>query len=69
MSIVAKRLVGSRYQDATWHGGRPRPRRLCVRWGPIYGVKPLKTSIVGALGIFKPNLPIARGPLVPSASF
>jgi len=18
----------------TWHGGRPRPRRLCVRWGP-----------------------------------
>ena len=21
-------------QDATWHGGRPRRRRLCVRWGP-----------------------------------
>ena len=21
-------------QDATWHGARPRPRRLCVRWGP-----------------------------------
>jgi len=21
-------------QDATWYGGRPRPRRLCVRWGP-----------------------------------
>jgi len=20
-------------QDATWYGGRPRPRRLCVRWG------------------------------------
>ena len=20
-------------QDATWHGGRPQPRRLCVRWG------------------------------------
>jgi len=19
-------------QDATWYGGRPRPRRLCVRW-------------------------------------
>ena len=18
----------------TWHGGRPQPRRLCVRWGP-----------------------------------
>jgi len=21
-------------QDATWYGGRPRPRRLCIRWGP-----------------------------------
>ena len=21
-------------QDATWYGGRPRPRRRCVRWGP-----------------------------------
>jgi len=21
-------------QDATWYGGRPRPNRLCVRWGP-----------------------------------
>ena len=21
-------------QDATGHGARPRPRRLCVRWGP-----------------------------------
>jgi len=21
-------------QDATWRGGRPRPRRHCVRWGP-----------------------------------
>jgi len=20
-------------QDATWYGGRPRPRRHCVRWG------------------------------------
>jgi len=20
-------------QDATWYGGRPPPRRLCVRWG------------------------------------
>jgi len=31
--IVAKRLE---HQDATWCGGRPRPRRLCVRWGPSY---------------------------------
>ena len=21
-------------QDATWYGGRPQPRGLCVRWGP-----------------------------------
>jgi len=21
-------------QDAAWYGGRPRPRRHCVRWGP-----------------------------------
>ena len=21
-------------QDATWYGGRPRPRRLCARWEP-----------------------------------
>ena len=21
-------------QDATWYGGKPRPRRLCVRWRP-----------------------------------
>jgi len=23
-------------QGATWHGGRPRPRRHCVRWGPSF---------------------------------
>jgi len=22
------------HQDATWCGGRPQPRRLCVRWRP-----------------------------------
>ena len=22
------------HQDATWYGGRHRPRRHCVRWGP-----------------------------------
>ena len=21
-------------QDGTWHGDRPQPRQLCVRWGP-----------------------------------
>ena len=24
---------GCMHQDATWYGGRPQPRRLCVRWG------------------------------------
>jgi len=23
-------------QDVTWYGGRPRPRRLCVRWGQTH---------------------------------
>jgi len=26
-------------QDATWFGGRPWPRRLCVRWGPTHSKK------------------------------
>jgi len=25
---------GCMYQDTTWYGGRPHPRRQCVRWGP-----------------------------------
>jgi len=25
---------GWMYQDTTWYGGRPLPRRHCVRWGP-----------------------------------
>jgi len=25
---------GWMHQNGTWHGGRPQPRRLCVRWGP-----------------------------------
>ena len=24
---------GCMYQDITWYGGRPQPRRHCVRWG------------------------------------
>jgi len=32
MSVVAKWLDGSRW-DATWYGGRPQPRRHCIRWG------------------------------------
>jgi len=26
---------GWMHQNATWYGGRPQPRRLCVRWDPI----------------------------------
>jgi len=29
--------------DATWYGGKPRPRRRCVRWGrssPLKGAQP-----------------------------
>jgi len=26
-------------RDATWKGGRPRPRRHCVRWGPSSPIK------------------------------
>jgi len=33
MSVVAKWLDGSRCQLVTWYGGRPRPRRHCIRWG------------------------------------
>jgi len=24
---------GCMHQDATWYGGRPQPRVLCIRWG------------------------------------
>ena len=34
MSIVTKRLDGSRIQDATWYEARARPRPHCVRWVP-----------------------------------
>jgi len=30
-------------QNATWYGGKPRPRRRCVRWGrssPLKGAQP-----------------------------
>jgi len=40
MSVVAKRLDGLR---CTWYGDKPRPRRLCVRWGPSYPQKKVHT--------------------------
>jgi len=32
------------HQDATWYGGRPQPRRLCVRWGASYPFPPEKRA-------------------------
>jgi len=29
-------LNGWMDQDVTWYGAMPRPRRLCVRWGPRF---------------------------------
>jgi len=34
-------------QDATWYGGRLRPRRHCVRWGPRYAQKGAQPPIFG----------------------
>ena len=31
MSIVIKRQID---EDATWYGGRPRPKGHCATWGP-----------------------------------
>jgi len=44
MSIVAKQLECWMDQDATLYGGKPWPRRRCVRWGhnfsPLKGAQP-----------------------------
>jgi len=45
-------------QDATWYGGRPRPRRHCVRWGPI---SPLKGT--ASLPLFGPSVMIKWSPI------
>jgi len=34
-------------QDATWYGGRARPRRHCIRWGPSSFPKGAQTQIFG----------------------
>jgi len=39
-------------QDATWYGGRPQPRRRCVRWGPSF------TSPEGALPLIFVQCPL-----------
>jgi len=32
---------GCMYRDTTWYGGRPKPRRHCVRWGPSSPFPPM----------------------------
>jgi len=44
------------HQDATWYGGRPQPRRLCVRWG---SEPPLRKG--AELPIFGPRLSWPNG--------
>jgi len=34
-------------QDTTWYGGRPRPRRLCTKWGPSCPLKGSQLPIFG----------------------
>ena len=36
-------------QDATWYGGRPRPKRHCVRWGPHITVASFLLHVVTSL--------------------
>jgi len=52
---VAKRLNGSRH--ATWYGGRPRPRRHCVIWGPA---PPQEKGHSSAFPTFRPMSVVAK---------
>jgi len=54
-SIVAKRLDGSRCH---WYGGRPRPRRRCVRWRPSSPVKGAQPPVYGPCLLW-PRSPIS----------
>jgi len=41
-------------QDETWHGGRPRPRPHCIRWGPTC------SSSLPKRGNFRPMSLVAK---------
>jgi len=53
---------GWMYQDTTWYGGRPQPRRHCVRWGlrthlpspKGYGGRPQPRRLCGRWGPSSP---------------
>ena len=53
-------------QDATWYGGRPRPKRHCVRWGPSFpsakkGQSPLPFSARAYCGQTAGRIKMAPG--------
>ena len=39
-------------QDVTWHGGTPRPRRHCVRWGPISPTVRVRVRVTAIINIW-----------------
>ena len=43
-------------QDATWYGGRPRPRPQCVRWDPAVQLPPRKGAQQLPPALFGPCL-------------
>jgi len=45
-------------QDATWYGGRPRPRRHGVRWGPS-----LPERGTRAPPLFRMSIVVKRSPI------
>ena len=51
--------------ETTWHGGRPRPRRHCVRWGPS---SPTERGTAGPT--FRPmSTVVKRSPISATAEF
>ena len=46
-------------QDATWNGGRPWPRRHCVRWGPSSPKRGTAPPNFGPMSIVAKWLPIS----------
>ena len=54
------RLNGCMDQDVTWYGARPRPNRLCVRWGPRCplpkrGAVSIWVRKFAKIGVFRPS--------------
>ena len=46
---------GWMYQDVTWYGGTPQPRRLCVTWGPSSLPKKGRSLPIFATRLLWPN--------------